>query len=116
MSDLAAAWTKLETAAQGARERPIAGLFDAEPDRLARLNREADLFNADVWVGAQAVALGLADGVAHAVPKLKQLYGDKVRLVPMTRRRSLMQRLSGGAAAEALSVLEDRAAFARFGL
>ena len=41
MSDLAAAWTKLETAAQGARERPIASLFATEPDRLARLTLEA---------------------------------------------------------------------------
>jgi signal peptide peptidase SppA len=101
-----------------ALSEPIHRAFIAhvEARRGTRLNREADLFNADVWVGAQAVELGLADGVAHAVPKLKQLYGDKVRLVPMTRRRSLMQRLSGGAATEALALLEDRAAFARFGL
>jgi ClpP class serine protease len=32
--------------------------------RGARL-AEADLFNADIWVGQGAVDLGLADGVAH---------------------------------------------------
>ena len=37
--------------------------------RGARLG-EGDLFNADIWVGAQAVANGLADGVGHLVPKM----------------------------------------------
>ena len=41
MTDLAAAWTQLEAAAQAARERRIADLFKAEPDRLDRLSVEA---------------------------------------------------------------------------
>ena len=77
---------------------------------------DADLFNADVWVGAQAVQVGLVDGVAHLVPKLKSLYGDKVRLVLLGQRRSLAQRFGLNLASDALAVVEDRAAFARFGL
>ncbi|MFN4157642.1 MAG: S49 family peptidase [Gemmobacter sp.] len=93
--------------------------------RGARLDAGADLFNADVWVGQDAVKVGLADGVAHVVPKLKALYGDKVRLVPMGQRRSLLQRLGGaslgadvgmGLTRAALTEVEDRAAWARFGL
>lgn len=93
--------------------------------RGARLDATADLFNADVWVGQDAVKVGLADGVAHVVPKLKALYGDKVRLVPMGQRRSLLQRLGGaslgadvgvGLTRAALTEVEDRAAWARFGL
>ena len=84
--------------------------------RGARLRAEADLFNADVWVGAQAVDLGLADGVAHLVPKLKSLYGDKARLVPMGQKRGLVARLTGRAMSDVLAEVEDRAAFARFGL
>ena len=84
--------------------------------RGARLDLTADLFNADVWVGQQAVALGLVDGIAHTVPRLKQLYGDKVRLVPLGRKRSLAQRLGLSLVDETLASIEDRALWARYGL
>jgi serine protease SohB len=83
--------------------------------RGARL-AEADLFNADVWVGQAAVDLGLADGVAHLVPKLKALYGDKVRLVPMGQKRGLLARFGLNLAEDALHQVEERALWARFGL
>ena len=101
-----------------ALQEPIHKAFIAhvQARRGARLVEGADLFNADVWVGQGAVDLGLADGVAHAVPKLKALYGEKVRLVPMGQKRGLLARLTGRAMASALAEVEDRAAFARFGL
>ncbi len=77
---------------------------------------EADLFNADIWVGQAAVDLGLADGVAHVVPKLRSLYGEKVRLVPLGQRRSLASRLGLNLAEEALASVEERANWARYGL
>ena len=77
MSDLAAAWTKLETAAQGARERPIASLFATEPDRLARLTLEAPELFLDLskqpWSSADLdVALDLvrASGLEAARARL----------------------------------------------
>lgn len=84
--------------------------------RRARLKEGADLFNADVWVGQGAVDVGLADGVAHLVPKLKALYGDKVRLVPYGQKRSLAQRFGLGLADTVIGGIEDRAAWARYGL
>ncbi len=84
--------------------------------RGARLSQTADLFNADVWVGSQAVEVGLVDGVAHLVPKLKALYGDKAQLVPYGRKRSLMQRLGLSVMDETLGAVEDRALWARYGL
>jgi signal peptide peptidase SppA len=84
--------------------------------RGARLNAEADLFNADIWVGQGAVDMGLVDGVDHLVPKLKALYGDKVRLVPLGQKRSLLQRLGMAAVDTAISSIEDRALWARYGL
>jgi signal peptide peptidase SppA len=83
--------------------------------RGARLS-DADLFNADIWVGQAAVDLGLVDGVAHLVPKLKVLYGDKVRLVPLGQRRSLLSRFGLNVMDEALALAEDRAIWARYGL
>ena len=41
MTDLEAAWARLLSSAKAAEGRRIAGLFDAEPDRLARLTIEA---------------------------------------------------------------------------
>ena len=41
MSELDAAWAALNAAAERARVRRIAGLFEVEPGRLARLTLEA---------------------------------------------------------------------------
>lgn len=84
--------------------------------RGIRLDDGADLFNADIWTGQQSVDLGLTDGVAHMVPKLKDLYGDKVKLLPYGRRRSLFQRLGLSLVDETLGAVEDRALWARYGL
>jgi len=83
--------------------------------RGARL-AEADLFNADVWVGHQAVDLGLVDGVAHLVPKMKALYGDKVRLVPLGQKRGLLARFGLSLGEDLMQSVEDRALWARYGL
>jgi serine protease SohB len=83
--------------------------------RGARL-ADADLFNADVWVGQQAVDLGLVDGVAHLVPKMKALYGDKVRLVPLGQKSGLLARFGLRLGEDLLQSVEDRALWARYGL
>lgn len=84
--------------------------------RGARLAADRELFDGSVWVGQQAVEVGLADGCAHLVPKLKALYGDKVRLTPIGVKRSIFQRISSGLAADALGIIEDRALWSRYGL
>ncbi len=83
--------------------------------RGARL-ADADLFNADVWVGQGSVDLGLTDGIGHLVPKMKEMFGDKVRLVPFGQKRSLMQRFGLNAVDAAIASVEDRALWARYGL
>jgi signal peptide peptidase SppA len=101
-----------------ALQTPIHQAFieHVKSSRGGRLDQNADLFNADVWVGSQAVALGLVDGIAHLVPRLKALYGDKVKLVPLGRKRSLFQRFGLSLADETLGAVEDRALWARYGL
>lgn len=100
-----------------ALQAPIHAAFIAhvKARRGAKL-AEADLFNADVWVGQQAVDLGLADGLAHLVPKMKSLFGDKVRLVPFGQKRGLLSRFGLGVAESLMQSVEDRALWARYGL
>jgi len=97
---------------------PVHATFMAEvrARRGARLAEGQDLFNGDVWVGQGAVDQGLADGVAHPVVKLKALYGDKVRIIPYGVKRPLLQRLGGRILGQAIEQIEERAAYARFGL
>ena len=100
-----------------ALQTPIHQAFIAhvKARRGARL-ADADLFNADIWVGQGAVDLGLVDGVAHLVPQLRALYGEKVRLVPLGQRRSFLSRFGLNLASDALASVEDRALWARYGL
>ena len=83
--------------------------------RGARLGDE-DLFTGEIWVGRAAVDKGLADGVGHVVPKMKEIFGDKVRLVPFQQRRPLLARFGASLGDDLLGVVEERAARARFGL
>ena len=100
-----------------ALQAPIHEAFIAHV-KARRGNRlaDADLFNADIWVGQASVELGLTDGVAHLVPKLKSLYGDKVKLVPLGQKRGLLSRFGLNMAEDALALVEDRAIWARYGL
>lgn len=86
--------------------------------RGARLRIDTpDLFEGAFWAGKQAVDLGLADGIGHLVPRMKQLYGDKARLVVQGQRRGLLARMGLRAGADALAgVAEERALWARIGL
>lgn len=82
--------------------------------RGTRLNAERDLFTGEFWAGLESVRLGLADGIAHPVPRLKALYGDKIRFEVHGMRRPLLRRL-GLSADLLMDAAEDRAAFQRFG-
>ena len=81
-----------------------------------RLAESGDLFTGEFWLGARAVELGLVDGVAHVETKLKELYGDKVRFARYGRKRGLLQRFGATVARDAMGAIEERAAYARFGL
>ena len=80
--------------------------------RGARLTEDRDLFTGEFWTGDRAVELGLADGIAHLKPKMKELFGDKTRFAVYGPRRGFLQRFSS----EMLGAVEDRAHWARYGL
>jgi serine protease SohB len=85
---------------------------------------EADLFSGEFWAGERAVALGLADAIGDLRGVLRARFGDKVRTPVMVSPGGLLGRLgrrSGGAAVNglpdaALSAVETRALWARYGL
>lgn len=82
-----------------------------------KLTDKTDLFTGEFWLGRRAVELGLVDGEAHLLPKLQQLYGEKVRLKWYgKRRRSLLSLLGASFVEDALASVEERANYARFGL
>ncbi len=81
-----------------------------------RLVEKPDLFTGEFWLGSRAVELGLVDGIGHPEPKLKELYGEKVRFARYGRKRGLFQRFGASLAEDATAAIEERAAYARFGL
>lgn len=85
--------------------------------RGAKLSEAKDLFQGDVWVGAEAVSLGLVDAIGHVRPVLREKYGDKVRVRVIAQPRGLLGgRLATAFADAALDALESRLHWARFGL
>ncbi|MEE9387393.1 MAG: S49 family peptidase [Paracoccaceae bacterium] len=81
-----------------------------------RLSADKSIFTGDFWLGQKGVELGLADGVGHLVPKMKEYFGDDVKLVPYGIKRRFMSRLGVQIFGDALMGLEEKAHFARFGL
>jgi signal peptide peptidase SppA len=84
--------------------------------RGERLNGGEELFSGDIWVGQAGVDAGLADGIGHLAPTMKQLYGDKVRFTVIAPRRPLFRRLGLPGVGEALDAVEARALWSRYGL
>ncbi len=74
------------------------------------------LFTGDIWVGEQAVANGIVDGISHIVPKMQELYGKDVRLPVYGPKKSLFSRVGGPSAASVIGEAEDRVFWSRFGL
>jgi serine protease SohB len=87
-------------------------------DRLT--GSEDEMFNGDIFLGKQAVALGLIDGIGDMQTILRERYGDKLRLNPIGQRQSLLRRRLGvnshDLAREAIAAIEDWSHWKRFGL
>jgi len=91
-----------------------------------------NLFTGEFWSGRQALELGLIDGIMDLRTKMRELYGDKVRLRLVSAERGLFRwrtpglwsaldvSMAGPAAMsiadDAISAIEARAIWARFGL
>ena len=90
------------------------------------------LFTGEFWSGRQALELGLVDGIMDVRTKMRELYGDKVRLKLVSAERGFLRwRIPGvwsaldaslarpaamSLADDVISAIEARAIWARFGL
>lgn len=81
-----------------------------------KLSDTEELFTGEFWLGNTAVELGLADGIGHLVPKMKEQFGEKTRFRVYEAKRGFMRRFGSQLAGDVLSGFEERAAYARFGL
>lgn len=104
--------------------------------RAGRLKgADSELFSGAFWSARRAMELGLIDGIGDLRSRMRELYGDKVRLLPVPLARGgVMSRLrrlpglgpgdlSGGGqsngptlAEDVLGTLEQRALWARYGI
>lgn len=94
--------------------------------------QDQELFNGAFWSGPRAHELGLIDGIADLRSRMKELYGEKVRLraIPIggggllarLRRRPALDLVDEIAASplsfadDLISAMEARALWSRFGL
>lgn len=81
-----------------------------------KLSESPELFTGEVFLGQKGVDEGLVDGIGHMVPVMKKRFGDKVQFRRYGQRKGLLARFGASLTQDAIGAIEDRAAFARFGL
>ncbi len=84
--------------------------------RGPKLGSGENLFTGEVWLAERAQSLGLIDGTAHLEPLMKERYGEKVKFRRYGPKRPFWSRLSARAVQDAMTGVEERAAYARFGI
>ncbi|MEO0487058.1 MAG: S49 family peptidase [Pseudomonadota bacterium] len=96
----------------------IHGIFidHVKTRRGAKLAEDDRLFTGEIWVGQKGVDVGLADHIGHLVPTMKDKFGDKVRFRRFGQKKSLISRLSARVLGDLTHSVEERAAYAKFGL
>lgn len=89
-------------------------------DRLK--GEEQALFSGDFWSGRQALELGLIDGIADLRGKMREKYGEKVKLRVVAQQKGWLQRRFGLDSRaphwshDVVGALDERALWARYGL
>jgi serine protease SohB len=84
--------------------------------RDPKLADNPDLFTGEVFIGQKGVDQGLVDGIGHLSPVMKSRFGDKVKFRRYGIKRGLLSRFGARIVDDTIASVEDRAAFARFGL
>ncbi|MFK7744535.1 MAG: S49 family peptidase [Roseobacter sp.] len=84
--------------------------------RQGKLPEDQDLFTGEVWLARKATELGLIDGIGHLKPMMKDRFGDKVKFRRYGVRKPFLSRFGAQLMDDAVHSIEERSAFAQFGL
>jgi len=84
--------------------------------RGPKLSDNPDLFTGEVYIGQKGIDEGLADGIGHLVPVMKERFGDKIKFRRYDQKKPLLARFGAQIVDDTFAGIEERAAFARFGL
>lgn len=84
--------------------------------RDGKLPPDQDLFTGEVWLARRASELGLIDGIGHLKPMMKERFGDKVKFRRYGLRKPFLARFGAQVFDDALHAVEERSAFAQYGL
>lgn len=84
--------------------------------REGKIKTDQDLFTGEIWLGQKAVDLGLVDAIGHLVPTMKERFGKKTRFRVMGRKKSFLSKFGMSVTSQVFDFVEERSAFARFGL
>ena len=90
--------------------------------RSQHLNaNEKTLFSGEFWTGRKALELGLVDGIGDLRSVMREKLGENVRFRVIARPRGWLQRRLGverevSLAHELITIFEERAIWARYGL
>ena len=84
--------------------------------RGTKLSDNPDLFTGEVYIGQKGIDEGLVDGIGHLAPVMKERFGDKVQFRRYGQKKPLLARFGAQIVDDAVAGIEERAAFARFGL
>ncbi len=84
---------------------------------------EDNLFTGAFWSGKKAVELGLVDSICDLRSKMKETYGNKVEIVPITIKKGLIKSLFSEKSLDQTSFveslvnkIEEKLSFNKFGL
>ncbi|MEM1351509.1 MAG: S49 family peptidase [Pseudomonadota bacterium] len=84
--------------------------------RSGKLPEDQDLFTGEVWLAAKAKELGLIDGIGHLKPMMQERFGEKVKFRRYGVKKPFFARFGARVFDDALHAVEERSAFAQFGL
>ena len=82
-------------------------------------NNEDNLFTGAFWSGKKSAELGLVDEICDMRKKIKEKFGDKVKICPITVKKGLIKSFFSEKSLSVeslLSKVEERISFNKFGL
>ncbi|MDB9749064.1 S49 family peptidase [Planktomarina temperata] len=104
--------TRLKSILDGVHQTFKDHIIDRRGAKLA----ERDLFTGEIWIGQKAIDDGLADAIGHLVPTMKGKFGEKTRFRVLGQKKPLLSRFGMSLLSDVTHSIEERAAFARFGM